>query len=309
MNRSLSWVIAWALISTLLLVVAVGWPDATRTVVDTVGQNIRPRVAQAQSLDAPAQLEWMGWQHFRLTSLTGKVILFNPWLNDPAAAFSNRESPLKFDDINLAHLIVISSGHGDDQGNAAEISRKTGAPIVTAFELSPWLIARGVESAKILRSQPGSRWKVEGIGVQVVNAIHGSGAAAPPGQMSVYGGPALGFIITLENGVKVYHAGSSALTLDMQLYGRLYKPHVALLPIGSGMYPEEAAIAAEFLMTDNPNLHSVFPQHHASTLPAELQAPAFVKAVRDRRLRRDVTPFDPRPGQVFLVTGSGTRPR
>jgi L-ascorbate metabolism protein UlaG (beta-lactamase superfamily) len=97
--------------------------------------------------------------------------------------------------------------------------------------------------------------------------------------------------------------------MDLQLYGRLYKPHVALLPIGSGMYPDEAAIAAEFLMTDNPNLHSVFPTHHASFLPASQQGPALVREVQARRLRREVTAFDPRPGQVFLVNATGAPAR
>ncbi len=193
-------------------------------------------------------------------------------------------------------------------GTRSRSHRKTGAPIVTTFELANWMITRGADTTRLLRAQPGSRFEVDGIKIQVMNAVHGSGAQVAPGP-AVYGGPALGFIVTLENGVSVYHSMSSALTLDMQLYGRLYKPHVALLGIGSGMYPEETAIATEFLMTANPNLHSVFPTHHASFLPADRQGPAFVKAVQSRRMRREVTPFDPKPGQVFLVNASGTRPR
>lgn len=231
-------------------------------------------------------------------------------MNDPQALFRNRESPLSLEHIEVAHLILVTSGHADDQGMAVEIARKTGAQVVTTFELAVWMVGRGVESGKILRAQPGSRFEAEGVKVQVVNAVHGSGAPALPGQpAAVYGGPALGFIVTLENGVKVYHAGSTALTLDLQLFGRLYKPHVALLPIASGMFPDEAAIAAEYLQTDNPNLHSVFPQHHASFLPPDRQGGAFVRAIEARRLRRPVAAFDPRPGQVFLVTGTGVRPR
>jgi L-ascorbate metabolism protein UlaG (beta-lactamase superfamily) len=179
---------------------------------------------------------------------------------------------------------------------------------VTTFELGNWMVSRGVDPAKLLRGQPGSRFEVEGIKIQVVNSVHGSGASIGPGP-AVYGGPAMGFIVTMENGVSVYHAMSTALTMDLQLYGRLYKPHVALLPIGSSMYPEEAAIATEFLMTDNPNLHSVFPTHHASFIPVERLGPAFVKAVQSRRVRREVAPFDPKPGQVFLVNSTSTRPR
>lgn len=114
--------------------------------------------------------------------------------------------------------------------------------------------------------------------------------------------------MTLENGVRIYHAGSTALTQDLQLYGRLYKPHVVLLPVAGGGQPDDAALAAEFLRTDNPNLHSVFPHHHLALAPSELGS-LFVREVQSRRALRGVTAFDPKPGQVFLVTASGTRPR
>ena len=193
---------------------------------------------------------------------------------------------------------------------AAEISQKTGAPIITTFELANWLVAKGVASDKILRGEPGSRFDVGGIKVQVVNSVHGSGAPTLPGSLpsAVYGGPALGFIVTLETGLKIYHAGSTALTQDLKLYAQLYKPHVALLPIASGLMPDEAALAAEFLLTDNPNLHSVFPQHHASFLPPELRGDVFVKEVAARRaLAGRVKAFNPQPGQMFLITTRETK--
>lgn len=303
-------IVMWALAATVLLIWSVGWPDATQTVLRSFSHLAAPSSALAQTSESPAQLEWLGWQFFRLTSLRGKVILFNPALNDPRATFRNRESPLNLDDISVAHLIVASSGHADDQGMTVDIAKKTGAAVVTTFELANWMVGQGVASDKILRSQPGSRFEVDGIKVQVVNSVHGSGAPPQPGQTTaVYGGPALGFIITLENGVKVYHAGSTALTQDLQLYGRLFKPHVALLPIASGMFPDDAALAAEFLRTDNPNLHSIFPQHHASSSPPAQQSSLFVKEVQARRGLQGVRAFDPKPGQAFLVTASGTRLR
>jgi L-ascorbate metabolism protein UlaG (beta-lactamase superfamily) len=215
---------------------------------------------------------------------------------------------LSLEDINAAHIILVTDGHADDQGMAVEVARKTGAWVVTTFELATWMVGRGVDTNKILRAQAGSRFDIDGIKIQTVNSVHGSGAPSLPGQpAAVYGGPAMGFVVTLENGVKIYHAGSTSITLDLQLFARLYKPHVAILPIASGMTPDEAAIATEFLMTDNPNLHSVFPSHHASYLPADRQGAAFVKEVQARRLRREVAAFDPKPGQVFLVTAAGTK--
>jgi L-ascorbate metabolism protein UlaG (beta-lactamase superfamily) len=311
MNRLRSaWPLVWAGLATALLILSIGWPQSTLTAMRSFAHMSAATPALAQTPESPAQLEWLGWQFFRLTFPRGKIILFNPALNDPRASFRNRESPVNLDDISAAQLIVASSGHADDQGMTVDIAKKTGAMVVTTFELANWMVGQGVASDKILRSQPGSRHEVDGIRVQVVNSVHGSGAPPLPGQaVAVYGGPALGFIVTLENGVKIYHAGSTALTQDLQLYGRLYKPHVALLPIASGMFPDEAAMAAEFLRTDNPHLHSVFPQHHASFSPPTQQSSLFVKEVQGRRGLQGIKAVDPKPGQVFLVTASGTRAR
>lgn len=308
-GSSRSWTLVWAVVTTVLLIISVGWRDAPRDAMGVLSRALGPGAAQAQTPSAPARLEWLGWQFFRLTSLRGKVILFNPALNDPRGLFRNRESPVSLEDIETAHLILAADGHADDQGMTVDIAKKTGAMVVTTFELATWMVGQGVDTTKILRSQPGSRFDVDGIKIQVVNSVHGSGAPPLPGQAAaVYGGPALGFIVTLENGVRIYHAGSTALTQDMQLYGRLYRPHVALLPIASGMYPDEAAIAAEFLRTDNPNLHSVFPQHHASFSAPAQQAQVFVQAVETRpALRGRVSAFNPKPGQVYLVTATETR--
>ncbi|HYM90385.1 MAG TPA: MBL fold metallo-hydrolase, partial [bacterium] len=277
-----SWALVWAIGATLLLVISIGSPERTQMALRSLSHWSAAPTALAQTPESPAQLEWLGWQFFRLTSPRGKIILFNPALNDPRAAFRNRESPLNLDDITAAHLILPADGHADDQGMTVEIAKKTGALVITTFELGNWMVGQGVPSEKILRSQPGFRFEVEGIKIQVVNSVHGSGAPPLPGQSaSVYGGPAQGYIVTLENGVRIYHAGSTALTQDLQLYGRLYKPHVALLPIAGGGQPDDAALAAEFLRTDNPNLHSVFPQHHLALPPSEL-AGLFVHEVQSR---------------------------
>lgn len=303
--------VIWALTATALLATSVGWPGALQDAATSLAQYVRPGRADAQPAIQPARLEWLGWQFFRVTTPRGKVILFNPALNDPRAIFRNQESPLSLEDIDKADLILASDGHADDQGMTVEIARKTGASVIATFELGTWMVGRGVDTAKILRSQPGSRWDLDGVRVQVVNAVHGSGAPALPNiPAAVYGGPALGFIVTLENGVRIYHAGSTALTMDLQMYGRLYRPQIALLPIASGMLPDDAALAAEMLRADNPDLVAVFPQHHSSFMPPERRGRAFVDAVNARpALRGRVRAFDPRPGQTFLLTPSGVRVR
>ena len=78
------------------------------------------------------------------------------------------------------------------------------------------------------------------ITVRGVNSVHGSGTADRQ-----YGGPALGFMIHFENGLTVYFSGSTALTLDTQLWAQLYKPDVAILSLADRR--EAAGLPVKFL--------------------------------------------------------------
>lgn len=78
-----------------------------------------------------------------------------------------------------------------------------------------------------------------------------------------YGGPALGFLITFENGLKVLMAGSTGLSMELELFGKRYQPHVVMVPIMGRymMHPDDAAFAVKLLQTGNPNLKTAIPQH------------------------------------------------
>ena len=81
----------------------------------------------------------------------------------------------------------------------------------------------------------------------MVQALHSSGIE--DGDRVVYGGEPCGFVITLEDGTRLYHAGDTAVHSDMALIAELYAPEIALLPIGDlyTMSPREAAVAARML--------------------------------------------------------------
>ena len=86
---------------------------------------------------APAsavEMTFYGNQHFKFVSDEGKVILINPWVK------GNKDAPMTLDSYKKGDvdLILTTSGHGDDQGNAVEIAAKTGARIFTVAELGLW---------------------------------------------------------------------------------------------------------------------------------------------------------------------------
>jgi L-ascorbate metabolism protein UlaG (beta-lactamase superfamily) len=102
--------------------------------------------------------------------------------------------------------------------------------------------------------------------------------------MVIPGGEAAGFVVEFENGTKLYHAGDTSLFMDMKLVGQLYKPDIALLPIGDlyTMDPRAAAKACEWL-----NAKHIIGMHYG-TFPALTGTPAALKKYLPERMRKRV---------------------
>ncbi|MGR3291325.1 MAG: MBL fold metallo-hydrolase [Paracoccaceae bacterium] len=242
------------------------------------------------------KVEWMTWGFYRITSPGGKVILINPWYSNPDGVFT-------LDDIPTGDVILITSGHGDEIGNALEIGAKTGATIVASHEVVMQKFKEegagfgdpvkfnGVEiPSKMV--QPSSLISIDGITIRVVPSAHGDWNT---------GGPALGYFITMENGFTVYYSGGTDLTMDMKLWGELFQPDAALLYYAADADPRTVALMAQFLSESNPNLKTVMPQHQpvnpreGTTTPADLGA-----AMAGLGLSAEL--IDPEPGTVYSLT-------
>ena len=253
-----------------------------------VGLAMWPAGALAQS--GPVKMEWLSWSIFRFTSPSGKVVLTNPFVTNP-------DSPVKVADFPKVDVIVVADGHPDEVGSTAEITLQTGAKIVSTFEMF-WVYfePRKVPVAQVLRSNPGDWNKIDGITIRNVNSVHGSGTGDKG-----YGGVAMGFMISFENGLTVYFAGSTALTLDMQLWGSLYKPDVAILPLSGGRDPQDIVHMVRLLRTDNPNLKTVIPHHHRLKPPPGAPTPADMEnALKAAGL--PVSVLNPELSRVYELT-------
>jgi L-ascorbate metabolism protein UlaG (beta-lactamase superfamily) len=224
--------------------------------------------AGAGAQSAAVRMEWLSWSHFRFTSPGGKVLLTNPFVTNP-------DSPIKAADITKADIILVADGHRDEVGSADEIAIRTGARVLAASEMMRnYFAARNLPEAQFLPTNPGDRHTVDGITIRGVNSVHGSGTAD-----KTYGGAAIGFIIRFENGLTVYFAGSTALTLDMQLWGSLYKPDVAILPLAGRRDVDDLVHMVRLLRTENPNLKTVIPHHHRLQPPPGAPTPADLERV------------------------------
>ena len=193
------------------------------------------------------KMKYLGHACFLLDDGSFKVIV-DPFLTgNPMAACSADEVE--------ADYIFVTHGHGDHLGDAVNIARRTGATIVTTVDLAETLRGKGV---KLVDGNIGGTIQFPFGSARYFQAIHGSGA---PGTLSS------GFVFNI-GGKKIYHAGDTALMMDMQLlaYDEL---DAALLPIGDfyTMGPSDAARAAQMIKA------KVTIPMHFSTFPHITQDP------------------------------------
>jgi L-ascorbate metabolism protein UlaG (beta-lactamase superfamily) len=114
----------------------------------------------------------------------------------------------------------------------------------------------------------GGTVEVAGVKVTMVHAEHSCGIL-DEGKV-IYGGEAAGYVMEFENGYRVYHAGDTNIFSGMELIARLYRPDLAILPIGGHytMGPKEAAMACGLL-----SVRTVIPMHYG-TFPVLTGTPA-----------------------------------
>ena len=127
-------------------------------------------------------------------------------------------------------------------------ARASPTPVVSILEIGNWLERKGVDGGAIIAMNKGGTVEVEGIKVTMLHADHSCGIQDDDGSI-IYGGEAVGYLLELENGFRIYQSGDTAIFGDMKLYGEIFKPELAVLPIGDfyTMDPRQAAYACEML--------------------------------------------------------------
>ena len=207
-------------------------------------------------------LRWLGHSCLLFES-GGKHVLIDPFLTgNPKAAMKAADVPADF--------ILISHGHSDHVGDAAEISERTGATIIANHEIATWLQEK-MGLRNVHGMQHGGAHMFPFGRVKMTIAFHGS--VLPDGSN---GGNPCGFLITFNDGKKVYDAADTGLFSDMKLIGE-EGLDLAILPIGDNftMGPDDAIRAVKFLTPKR-----VVPIHY-DTFPLIAQdARAWAERVR-----------------------------
>lgn len=201
-------------------------------------------------------VQWLGQSAFRITSATGKVIVIDPYLT------ANPKTPPAYKNLaalGKVDLILVTHGHTDHFLDAPALSKMNSAPVWAPAGLSQSMQTLGIlpmplanrmnKGGSITPFGPG------GVRITMTRAEHSSELLwrndATGKDETHVGGEPCGFLIELENGLRIWHMGDTGVFGDMRLLGEMYRPDLLLVPIGGGpfvMNPADAAMATRDLV-------------------------------------------------------------
>lgn len=185
------------------------------------------------------RVTWLGHATVLVQTPRGTNVLIDPFIAH------NPKYPKGFELPSKIHYILLSHGHGDHISDAAPVAKRHGAKVIAIYELADYMAGKGV--AETVGMNLGGGVELDDVTATMVDAKHS--AAAQDEKGSHYVGVATGWVIEVAGGPVLYHAGDTCVFGDMKLIGEIYKPEVAMLPIG-GFYtmgPKEAAHACRLL--------------------------------------------------------------
>jgi L-ascorbate metabolism protein UlaG (beta-lactamase superfamily) len=206
------------------------------------------------------RVEYLGHAAFLLVGEGGSVLV-DPFLEE------NPNAALRPEEVT-PDLILVSHAHHDHLGDAIQISKASGAPILTTPEIAHYCLEQGVVS---IGAHMGG---VVDRGICTVKIF-------PAWHSSSIGGRMIGvpcsFVISMD-GRAIYHAGDTALFGDMSLIGEEFSLDLALLPIGGWytMGPEDALRALRLL-----DAQAVVPMHYNTFDQIRANPISFCKKVTE----------------------------
>jgi L-ascorbate metabolism protein UlaG (beta-lactamase superfamily) len=179
------------------------------------------------------KITWLGHSAFFLETAGHQVVIDPFFTGNPAATVTADEVKADF--------IVVSHGHGDHIGDTVSIARRTGAMVISNYEICEWLNKQGVKKTHPLNTGGAHPFP---FGTLKLTIAHHT-SMLPDG---ANGGNPAGLLFYLEGGKKLYHAADTGLFYDMALIGE-EGIDTAILPIGDNytMGPDDSIRAIKLI--------------------------------------------------------------
>jgi L-ascorbate metabolism protein UlaG (beta-lactamase superfamily) len=197
----------------------------------------------------------------------------------------NKNGKADLASVDKADLILVSHGHFDHVGAAAEIAKKTKARLVATYDLGANLATYG--------GFPKDQMGYDSLGnfggtlsffddevkITLVPAVHSSSInrkdlGLGPDDGNHWAGSPSGFLIAIKSGPTIYHTGDTDLFGDMALLRKYGAVDLMLTCIGDHftMGPKGAAEAVKLVSPKR-----VVPMHYGTFLPMMTGTPEHFK--------------------------------
>jgi len=238
-------------------------------------------------ITSPIEVTWLGHAAFKLSIAEGKVVLVDPWITgNPKTPFKDLAAFLTTFKEAKAIIILVTHDHFDHLGDTVAIAKDTTigikVKVVATPETTAKLIKAGVKKDQALYGigmNIGGSVELEKITISMVQALHTSETGVPTG-----------YVIKFPGEATIYHAGDTGIHNDMILLGRLYRLHLALLPIGS-LFTMDSYQAARSLLLLQPA--KAIPMHFGTFPILEPNADRFLKLAKETAPKVEIIVLEP----------------
>ena len=229
-------------------------------------------------------VKWLAHACFMITSAKGKVVYIDPFFVD------NPLRPMSLDDVKVANIVLVTHDHPDHVGDAVDIAENTGATVVAQPETVGRMMSDlGLSTERVVNfgtgMNIGATVLIDGITITMTQACHSSQTASNSG-----------FIVKLDDGYTIYHAGDTGIFATMKILGELYPLDLALLPIG-GAFTMDSVQAARALTLLNPK--KAIPMHYKTWPLLEQSADTFVELAKKEAPGVEIVVLE--PGQEIAI--------
>lgn len=201
----------------------------------------------------PITLRYLGWSAFEVTIEDGRRLLLDPFLAGlPDQGIA--PSPARPEEFDGVDFVLVTHAAQDHLGQAFDILGRSQARLVCDVATRYLAEAAGIDPGRIFYMAPGVQFAFDGLLVKALPAEHLSFRKL--GETAYLSAPPLSYLVTSPGDVRIFFGGDTSISANHQLFGRLYKPHVAVLGVGgvdahgqsfTELYPDEAALVAKWL--------------------------------------------------------------